>query len=121
MSLVKKLKFGTSSAAPTSHESQAPAFFTPVRTENYQPDPKTKWLVIEPDLFPGEEIVIVLKPGCLEEAEKENPDLVIYTAQEINELAKHETDLEFRKKIHAAKKIFGGYVRASDLAAASTV
>lgn len=77
--------------------------------------PATKWLVIAPDIFPGEEIVCVLDPAFLKDAETENPGLVIYTLSEIDALTPFEHDIEFRKKIHLAKKTFGGFVRKVDL------
>jgi len=45
--------------------------FKPIRTEDFKPDPgaRYKWLVIEPDIFPGEDIVVVLDPVHLAEAE----------------------------------------------------
>ena len=75
----------------------------------------TKWLVIAPDIFPGEEIVCVLDPAYLKDAEVENPGLVIYTLPEIDALTPFEHDIEFRRKIHLAKKTFGGFVRKADL------
>lgn len=75
----------------------------------------TKWLVIAPDIFPGEEIVCVLDPAFLKDAETENPGLVIYTISEIDALTPFEHDIEFRRKIHLAKKTFGGFVRKADL------
>jgi hypothetical protein len=75
----------------------------------------TKWLVIAPDIFPGEEIVCVMDPAFLKDAETENPGLVIYTLSEIDALTPFEQDIEFRRKIHLAKKTFGGFVRKADL------
>jgi hypothetical protein len=77
--------------------------------------PATKWLVIAPDIFPGENIVCVLDPEYLKDAETENPGLVIYTSSEIDALTPFEHDIEFRRKIHLAKKTFGGFVKKADL------
>ncbi|MCG3204347.1 MAG: hypothetical protein KCHDKBKB_01062 [Elusimicrobia bacterium] len=125
MSLVGKLTHKSGSVKPSAGAGDTrgdlAAPFIPVRTENYTLNPKSKWLVIEPDLFPGEDIVVVLKSEYLAEAEAENPGLVIYTLDEINQLIPHENDVEFRKKIHAAKKTFGGYVRSAEASTASTV
>lgn len=75
----------------------------------------TKWLVIAPDIFPGEEIVCVLDMEYLKDAETQNPGLVIYTLAEIDALTPYEHNIEFRRKIHLAKKTFGGFVRKADL------
>jgi len=75
----------------------------------------TKWLVIAPNIFPGEDIVCVVDPAYLKEAEIENPGLVIYTLSEIDALTPFEHDVEFRRKIHLAKKTFGGFVKKADL------
>ena len=75
----------------------------------------TKWLVIAPDIFPGEDIVCVIDPAYLKEAETENPGLVIYTLSEIEALTPFEHNIEFRRKIHLAKKTFGGFVKKADL------
>jgi len=40
---------------------------------------------------------------------------VIYTLPEIDALTPFEHDIEFRRKIHLAKKTFGGFVRKADL------
>ncbi len=95
------------------HETPIPKPVVPAPSANISRD--TKWLVIAPDIFPGEEIVCVLDPAFLKEAETENPGLVIYTLSEIDALTPFEHDTEFRRKIHLAKKTFGGFVRKADL------
>lgn len=123
MSLAKKLNQDAASTRPNVTPKSSSTPFTPVRTEDYKIDPKAKlqWLVIEPDIFPGEDIVVVMRPEYLAEAEKENPGLVIYTLSEIDALIPFEHDTQFRKKIHLAKKTFGGHVKPADVIAASTV
>lgn len=88
----------------------------PCRTEKWKPESGVtyKYLVIAPDTFPGEDIVIVMKPEYLADAEKENTGLVTYLLSEIDALIPHEHDIDFRKKVHMAKKTFGGTVRLLD-------
>lgn len=114
MSLFAKSKNAPSIPRPTIPGQPPP--FQPIRTEDFKPEPgaKYQWLVIEPDILPGDDILVVLDPTCLADAQKENPGLVTYTLAEINTLIPHEHDIEFRKKIHMAKKTFGGWVRPAN-------
>jgi hypothetical protein len=69
-----------------------------------------KWVVIAPDLFPGEEILGVMDPKYLEEAQKENPGLVTYLLPETEFLHPIRNEPDILKKIHLMKKEFGGFV-----------
>lgn len=95
--------------------NQPPASRPKVTTPPSKNSGKTKWIVIAPDIFPGEDIVCVLDINSLPEAETENPGLVIYTLSEIDALTPFEHDIEFRRKIHHAKKLFGGFVKKADI------
>ena len=69
-----------------------------------------KWIVIAPDLFPGEEILGVMDPKYLEEAQTKNPGLVTYLLSEIEVLQAVRNEPEILKKIHLLKKEFGGWI-----------
>ncbi|MCG3204895.1 MAG: hypothetical protein KCHDKBKB_01612 [Elusimicrobia bacterium] len=107
MSLLSKL-----AETPVAKPSQPSP---PINISHAANSGDTKWVVIAPDIFPGEEIVCVIDPAYLKDAEAENPGLVIYTLSEIDALTPFEHDTEFRRKIHLAKKTFGGFVRKADL------
>lgn len=70
-----------------------------------------KWVAIESALFPGEGILCVLDPACLDEARAENPDLVAYTMAEIDLLYPIREQRERIQALHRVKKKFGGWVR----------
>lgn len=108
------LKNGGFSMSLLSKLAETPVAKSPQPTPPINISRDTKWLVIAPDIFPGEDIVCVLDPAFLKDAETENPGLVIYTLSEIDALTPFEHDIEFRKKIHLAKKTFGGFVKKAD-------
>lgn len=73
--------------------------------------PRYQWAVIEPDLFPGEDVLCVLDPAALSEARAANTGLVTYTAAEIDILYPVRGDHELLRAVHRVKKHLGGWVR----------
>ena len=73
--------------------------------------PRYQWAVIEPDLFLGEDVLCVLDPTALKEAQAANPGLVTYTAAEIDILYPVRGDHELLRAVHRVKKHLGGWLR----------
>lgn len=93
---------GQSQRAPT--KAAAPAS-TAQTSDTYQ------WAVIEPDIFPGEDVLCVLDPACLQEARAAHPGLVTYLISEIDLLWPFRDNKDFLKRIHLVKKHLGGWLR----------
>jgi hypothetical protein len=99
-----------SGAASHTQARQAPAkaatpASTPPASGPYQ------WAVIEPDLFPGEDVLFVIDPACLNEARAAHPGLVTYLTSEIDLLWPLRDNKDFIKRIHRVKKHLGGWLR----------
>lgn len=89
---------------PVPTKAAAPAS-TPPASGPYQ------WAVIEPDMLPGEDVLCVLDPACLQEARAAHPGLVTYLISEIDLLWPFRDNKDFLKRIHLVKKHLGGWVR----------
>lgn len=68
-----------------------------------------KWAVIEPDMFPGEDVLFISDADFVDEAQAANPGLVTYTLDEVDFLPP-ASDPESLKVIHRLKKRFGGWL-----------
>ena len=99
-----------SGATPGSQARQAPARAT-AATSTPQTSGPRRWVVIESDLFPGEDVLCVLDPAALQEAQAAEPGLVTYTMAEIDLLYPIRKQRERIQALHRVKKKFGGWIR----------
>ena len=101
-------KLGVISPSGQAQRAQAKTVAPPSTPQTSGP---YQWAVIEPDIFPGEDVLFVIDPACLREARAAHPGLVTYLESEIDLLWPFRDNRDFLKRIHLVKKHLGGWVR----------
>lgn len=69
------------------------------------------WAVIESARFPGDDVLVVLDPTRLKEAQAAHPGLVTYLSSEIELLWPVREKDELVRAVHKVKKHLGGWLR----------
>ena len=73
-----------------------------------------KWIVAQTPLLGDEEVVFVLDDAFAEKAREAEPGKVLYTREEIDELAKCKISPDGLRKVHKIKKLFDGEIVHKD-------
>lgn len=72
------------------------------------------WIVVQTEVFDGEDVLVVRHRRDLDDARAAHPDLVVYLMSEIELMYGIRDDTDHIKTIHMVKKKVGGWVRSLD-------